>query len=83
MKWFILAAALLLLAIIFDMSLLVYATYVLVAILVLARWVTRQWTDKLTTSRECSLQQAEVGDRVTISNVIEIRGRLPVSWVLV
>lgn len=83
MKWFILAAALLLLAIIFDMSLLVYATYVLVAILVLARWVTRQWTDKLTTSRECSLQQAEVGDRVTISNVIENRGRLPVSWVLV
>ena len=83
MKWFVLVTAIVLVAIIFDMSLLVYAAYVLVAVLLLARWVTRQWTDKLATQRHCSLKQAEVGDQVQVTNAIENQGRLPVSWVLV
>lgn len=83
MKWVIGAVVLFLLAVIFKLSLLMYATYALLAIYIFTRWLTANWTNNLGSKSTISIQEAEIGDVVTIEHELTNRGRLPVSWVLV
>ena len=51
MKWILGTTALLLAGLFLKLSLLVYALYVLLGILLLSRFFTRIWTEKITVCR--------------------------------
>ena len=53
MKWILGTLALLLLGLVFKLGLLVYAMYVLLGVLLLSRFFTRTWTEKIVASRHC------------------------------
>jgi len=82
MKWYLGAAALLLLALVLQLSLLAYAMYVLLALLVVSRLLARSWVESVTAERECNRLNAEVGDTVAVIVTVRNAGRLPVPWVL-
>ncbi len=82
MRWILLAAALLLAAIAFDLGLLVYAAYAVIGVVAFTWWLTRRWTDAVVSTRECSTDEAEIGDLVTVRNRLENSWSLPISWVL-
>lgn len=83
MIWVAAAVLILLLALATGMSLLAYAMYALLAVILISRYVTRRWAGELVATRECSRLNATVGDNVAVVVTIENRGSLPVAWVLV
>jgi uncharacterized protein (DUF58 family) len=82
MKWFFGVSLLLLVALILESGLLAYATYVLLAILLLSRLLARSWISNISAIRRTGDLTAEVGDRVKVSIKIRNAGWLPVPWVL-
>ncbi len=83
MKWFLGALLLLLAALLLESSLLAYAMYVLLALLLLSRWFARAWIGSLTATRTCKQLTAEIGERVPVELTITNTGGLPVPWLLV
>jgi uncharacterized protein (DUF58 family) len=83
MRWYLAAAFLLLLSIAFQMGLLAYAMYVLLAVLISSRLLARAWIENLSATRECNRLSAEIGDRVAVAVTVANAGGLPVPWVLV
>jgi uncharacterized protein (DUF58 family) len=82
MKWYIGVALLLLAALALDSGLLAYATYVLLALLVISRFLARSWINNLSAKRKCSKLTAEIDDTVGVQVVVENHGWMPVPWVL-
>src|SRR5437868_1977657 len=82
MKWFAGAFLLLVIAILFGFDLLAYAMYVLLAVMLLSRFLTRSWAESLAASRECNRLRAEIGDPVAVVVTLKNTGRWPVAWVL-
>jgi uncharacterized repeat protein (TIGR01451 family) len=82
MKWFVGAALLLLAAFLLQSSLLAYAMYVLLCLLLLSRVVARVWIGHLRATRACSHTTVEIGDRVTVTVTVRNTGPWPVPWVL-
>ena len=66
MNWLVGAALILLLSLIFDLGLLAYAMYALLGILLLSRFLTKNWAESLTADRECNRLTADVGDSVAV-----------------
>ena len=62
MKWLAGAVLLLVIAILLGLDLLAYAMYVLLAVMLISRFLTRNWAESLAASRECNRLIAEVGD---------------------
>ncbi len=83
MRWYLAAAFLLLVAIVFQLGLLAYAMYALLALLITSRVLARSWIENLSATRECNRLSAEIGDKVAVAITVANRGRLPVAWVLV
>ncbi len=83
MKWFVGALLLLLAALLLESSLLAYAMYVLLALLLLSRWLARSWIGSLSATRTCKQVTAEIGERVPVEVTITNTGGLPVPWLLV
>jgi len=83
MKWFVGALLLLLAALLLESSLLAYAMYVLLALLLLSRWLARSWIGSLAATRTCKQITAEIGERVPVEVSITNTGGLPVPWLLV
>jgi hypothetical protein len=73
---------LLLAAIFLESSLLAYATYVLLGVLVVSRLLARSWIANLSASRRCEITTAEIGDKVPVTLTLRNTGSLPVPWVL-
>ena len=82
MKWFVGAILLLVVALIFDLSLLTYAMHALLGLMVVSRLLARAWSENLESQRQCDKLTANVGDIVTISIKIANRSKLPIAWVL-
>ena len=82
MIWIAAAVAILVFALVTGTSLLAYAIYALLAVILLSRYVTRRWAEELAATRECSRLEASVGDTVAVVVGIENRGKLPIAWVL-
>src|SRR4029077_10991829 len=53
MRWLLAALALLMIGLVFGLGLLVYAMYVLLAVLLVSRYLTRQWIAGLEVERAC------------------------------
>ncbi len=82
MKWFLAIVALLLLVVLLRLRLLVYAFYVLTALFLVSRWLSRRWGANVAATRECNRDTAEIGDSVAVIVKLVNNGRLPVPWVL-
>lgn len=82
MVWYAAAALTIILSWIFQMSLLSYAMYALIAVLGVSRLLARSWADNIVGKRECSRDEAEVGDTVAVVISLENRGALPIAWLL-
>jgi uncharacterized protein (DUF58 family) len=82
MKWLAGAILLLVFAILFGLDLLAYAMYVLLAVMLVSRLVTRNWAESLVATRECNRLSAEIGDQVAVVIALKNTGRWPVAWVL-
>jgi uncharacterized protein (DUF58 family) len=82
MKWFAGALLLLVIALVFNLPLLAYAMYVLLAVMLVSRFLTRRWADSLLATRECSRLEAKIGESVAVVLNVQNTGKLPVAWVL-
>ncbi len=83
MKWIAIPIAMLLVAIAFDLGLLVYAIYALVGILTIAKLVTQRWSSHIVGKKSMDKNRANVGDIVTVQIAIENQDRWPITWMLV
>jgi uncharacterized protein (DUF58 family) len=82
MKWFLGVILMLLAALVLQSSLLAYAMYVMLAVMVISRFLARNWIQHLSASRECGQLTAEAGDTVAVNVAVQNRGWLRVAWVL-
>jgi uncharacterized protein (DUF58 family) len=82
MKWILGIIGLLGLGLLFHLNLLVYAMYVLGGVLLLGRFLAREWTENLTAHRLPVEEVCETGDSVHIAVDLENCGRLTVPWIL-
>jgi uncharacterized protein (DUF58 family) len=82
MKWFFGAAVLLVIGMVFHLGLLVYSMYVLLAMMLLSRFLARQWIDGLAATRAASRATAEIGDKLAVVVTLRNTGRLPVPWII-
>lgn len=83
MRWLALAALFLLIGMILGAPLLVYAGYVLVAVLFVSRVLTDRWSSGLSAERQVSLLEAKVGQEIQVGIVLVNRSGWPIPWVLV
>src|SRR5947207_12253743 len=83
MKWILGTIALLILGLVLQLSLLVYAMYVLLGILLLSRFFTRVWTEKIFVSRQVEGDVFEIGESTEVTVEIENRGPLAVPWLII
>jgi uncharacterized protein (DUF58 family) len=83
MRWYLAAAFLLFVALVFQLGLLAYSMYALLALLVSSRLLARRWIENLSATRECNRLSAEIGEIVAVAVTVTNGGGLPVPWVLV
>jgi uncharacterized protein (DUF58 family) len=83
MKWILGTLALLALGLLLQLNLLVYAMYVLLGILLLSRFVTRVWTEKIAVTRQVDGDVFEIGESTEVTVDVENRGPLTVSWLII
>ena len=83
MKWIVLILIVLAVALVFQMGLLAFSIYMLLAILWVSRLLVRSAVTKITVRRVCSHKSAEVGDRVSVAVELKNESKLPIPWVLI
>nr|MBC8289604.1 DUF58 domain-containing protein [Planctomycetota bacterium] len=82
MRWLLGGIVLLLLGLALQLGLLVYAMYALLGVILLSRYLARQWIENLSATRECNRDIAEIGDKVAVAVRVKNEGGVPVPWVL-
>jgi uncharacterized protein (DUF58 family) len=82
MKWILGTLALLAIGLVLKLGLLVYAMYVLLGILLLSRFFTRTWTEKIVAKRSCDGEVFEIGGSAEVAVEIENQGSLSIPWLL-
>jgi uncharacterized repeat protein (TIGR01451 family) len=82
MRWFLGASLVLFLALAFQLSLMAYAMYALVALMAASWLAAETWIGSLGAQRHSNRLSAEIGDTVAVIVNVQNQGRLPVLWVL-
>jgi uncharacterized protein (DUF58 family) len=82
MKWILGTLALLLAGLVLKLSLLVYAMYVLLAVLLLNRYLARVWMDHLVATRFTTESTLEIGETATVRVEVENTGNQSIPWLL-
>lgn len=82
MKWIIGTLMLLLVGLLFQLSLLVYAMYVMLGILLLSRYFANVWVGALDAKRRCGESSAEIGDSLEVAIDVHNSSSLTVPWLL-
>lgn len=83
MRWFLATLLLLALGVILRLGLLVFAMYALLGVLLVSRFLSREWIEHLSAERGCSRLSANVGDKLAVVITIRNDSRFPVPWLLV
>jgi uncharacterized protein (DUF58 family) len=83
MKWILGTLALLVVGLVFKLSLLVYAMYVLLGILWLSRFFTRTWTEKIVVTRHGTGEMFEIGESTEVTIEVENQGPLTIPWLII
>jgi uncharacterized repeat protein (TIGR01451 family) len=79
----VVALILLVLAWLFNLGMLVYGFYILLAVFFISHVFTAGWISSITASRQVSATVAAIGDAVSVVVKLNNAGKLPVSWVMV
>ena len=82
MRLFFVSLVVLAVAIYLQLGFFVYATYVLMGILVVSYYLTRNAVENLHVRRHCSVETAETGDIAEVELRIDNAGAIPVPWVI-
>jgi uncharacterized protein (DUF58 family) len=82
MKWLLGALVLLLVGVFFQLGLLVYAMYVLLGVLLISRYLAREWIENLAAERVCDGASLQIGEKANVVVTVRNQGRLPVPWLL-
>jgi uncharacterized protein (DUF58 family) len=82
MKWIFATLGLLAIGLILNLTLLVYAMYVLLGVLMLCRFFTRVWTEQIDARRFCDEEVVEIGASVESKVAVQNTGRLSVPWMI-
>ena len=82
MRWLLGAIVLLVVGIVFQLGLLVYAMYVLIGVLLVSRFLAREWIENVSATRECSGLTAQIGEKIGVIVTVKNKGRLPIAWLL-
>jgi uncharacterized protein (DUF58 family) len=82
MKWLAGTIALLVLGLVFQLSLLIYAMYVLLGVLLLSRVFTRVWTSAIEAQRFSADEALEIGESLEVKVAARNTGRLAIPWLL-
>jgi uncharacterized protein (DUF58 family) len=82
MRWYLGAVLLLAIALAFGLSLLAYAMYALLGVMLVSRAMSRVWITNLAAERECNRLSANVGERIAVVINVRNRGVLPIAWLL-
>ncbi len=82
MKWFLGAILLLLIGLVFQLGLLIYAMYALLGVMLLSRFLAHSWIENITTQRHCSRATAEIGEKLAVAVDVKNTGSIPVAWLL-
>ena len=66
MRWYLGAILLLVVALAFGLSLLAYAMYALLGVMLVSRAISRAWITNLSAARECNRLTANIGERIAV-----------------
>lgn len=83
MRWFIGLIVVLAIALVIRSGLLAYAAYVLLAVLLVTRFLTREGLHQVEAERSISDDEVEAGDRIEVKVTVRNAGKLPLPWVLI
>jgi uncharacterized repeat protein (TIGR01451 family) len=83
MKWYLGAILLLAIGLVFQLGLLVYAMYALLAVLLISRFLTREWTENVSATRGCNRATANVGETAAVVVTLKNDGRVSIPWMIV
>ncbi len=83
MRWYIGAILILAISLALGLSLLAYAMYALLAVMLLNRFLARNWIEQLSAERSTNQQTADVGDIVSVAVEVKNSGKMTVGWVLI
>ena len=83
MRWLLGAIVLLAIGIVFQLGLLVYAMYVLLGVMLVSRFLAREWIENITAERDCSRLSVQIGEKVGVAVTIKNTGKLPIPWLIV
>jgi len=81
-RWLLGALTLLILGMALQLGLLVYAMYVLLGVMLVSRYLAREWIENVTAERESSRLTAQIGDKVAIVVTVNNKGKTPIPWLL-
>ncbi len=82
MKWLFPTVLILVIALVFNLGLLVYAMYALLGAMFVSRLMTRAWVEHLEGERRCNRDSCNVGESVAVIVSVKNEGKLPVAWLL-
>ncbi len=82
MKWVFGTIALLLLGFALKLSLLVYAMYVLLGVMVLSRFYSRNWVDSIAALRLCDSDLLEIGEAAKVQIQIRNKSHSAIPWMI-
>jgi uncharacterized protein (DUF58 family) len=82
MKWIAGTIVLLMLGLFFKLSLLIYAMYVLLGVLLLSRVFTRAWTAAIEAQRFSADEALEISQTIEVKVAARNTGRLAIPWLL-
>lgn len=82
MKWIFGTIALLVVGLVFQLSLLIYAMYVLLGVLLMSRVFTHAWTQGIEARRFSADEALEIGGSVEVKVAAHNTGRLTIPWLL-
>ena len=83
MKWFVGTLVLLAAGVVLEWGLLVYATYVLLGVVLASRALTSRWIDSIDVERHIDATCIEIGESAAVRLEVRNRGVFTVPWVLV
>lgn len=82
MKWFVVAILIVITGLLLRLEWLVLAMYLLLGVLLVSRYLAREWTNKIGAVRSCGVTTAQIGDRVKIATKVTNHGKWRVPWMI-
>jgi uncharacterized repeat protein (TIGR01451 family) len=67
----------------FRLGLLVYAMYAMLGVLLISRFLAREWIENISADRRCNRATAQVGEKVAVVVTVRNAGRFTAAWLLV